>query len=142
MLFPFSRSEIKEVLRPEQRYCLLAPNHQTQQFIILTLVLSCINHTFLRKRGDKYDDTFRRTGRSVSDEKSSSTVFTGMIVQPPDWWRRMQDHYSPSQVTYCWGDLVVVRGWKLHCSCVGAWRTWEGKNCRRVRGGGGQWGKI
>lgn len=46
----------------------------------------------------------------------------------------MQDHYSPSQVTYCWGDLVAVRSWKLHCSCVGAWRTWEG----RTEGGSGE----
>lgn len=35
--------------------------------------------------------------------------------------RRMQDHQSSSQVSYCLGDLMALQGWKLHVSASEPW---------------------
>lgn len=35
----------------------------------------------------------------------------------------MRDDQSLSQVSYSWADLVVQRGWRLHCSSVGSLKS-------------------
>lgn len=114
---PFTR--IKEVLRPSRNR---SPNsavyHSSPSFELHKSHISV-------KKGRKicWYMQENKSGCQAAMKNHPNCVLRDDILV--SYWRqrrrRMQDHHSPSQVSYCWGDLVG--GWKLHCSCVGARRT-------------------